>query len=129
MLNLADGRSVADTARALQVRRSTVYRVASRFQDEGVEGLSDHREMNGATKLDDEYLSTLWEVVQACPLDYGWGRPTWTREMLVETMAEKTGIRLHVSTMSTALAKIGARRGCPKPVVESTWSRRAKQPG
>ncbi|HIQ20688.1 MAG TPA: helix-turn-helix domain-containing protein, partial [Planctomycetes bacterium] len=35
ILNLAEGRSVADTARALKVNRSTVYRVAARFREGG----------------------------------------------------------------------------------------------
>jgi len=125
ILNLADGRSAVDTARALKVHRSTVYRTAARFWEEGVDGLIDHREENGEAKLDDEFLSTLWELVKSCPLDHGWKRPTWTREMLVKSMQAKTGVRIHVSTMSVALAKIGARRGRPKPIVESTWSKRA----
>jgi len=126
IVNLAEGRSASDTARALKVSRSTAYRVATRFSEQGLEGLIDQREANGELKLDDAYLSTLWEVVESCPLDYGWRRPTWTREMLVETLLKRTGVRIHVSTMSVALAKIGARRGRPKPIVESTWSKRAK---
>jgi len=126
IINLAEGRSVADTAEALKIHRSTVYRVAARFREDGEDGLIDHREENGKAKLTDAFLSMLWEVVASCPLSHGWRRPTWTREMLVETMARKTGVRIHVSTMSVALAKIGARRGRPKPTVESTWSRRAK---
>jgi transposase len=126
ILNLADGRSVTDTAKALKVDRSTVYRVAARFREQGEDGLVDGRVDNGESKLSDEYLSVLWEVVASCPLEHGWKRPTWTREMLVETMESKTGVRIHVSTMSVALAKIGARRGRPKPIVESTWSKRAK---
>lgn len=126
ILNLADGRSAVDTARALKVHRSTVYRVAARFCEEGADGLIDHREENGESKLDDEFLSTLWELVESCPLDHGWKRPTWTREMLVKSVQAKTGVRIHVSTMSVALAKIGARQGRPKPIVESTWSKRAK---
>ena len=126
ILNLADGRSVTDTAKALKVNRSTVYRVAGRFCGEGEDGLIDHRVENGEAKLDDDFLSTLWDVVESCPLKYGWKRPTWTREMLVGTMEEKTGVKIHVSTMSVALAKIGARRGRPKPIVESTWSKQAK---
>ena len=126
VLNLVEGRSVTDTARALKVGRSTVYRVATRFREKGVDGLVDQREENGTTKMDDAFLSTLWEVVESSPLDYGWKRPTWTREMLVETMETQTGVKIHVSTMSVALAKIGARRGRPKPIVESTWSKRAK---
>jgi transposase len=126
ILNLADGRSVADTVKALRINRSTAYRVAARFRDEGEDGLIDHRVENGEIKLDDDFLSTLWEVVESCPLKHGWKRPTWTREMLVSTMKEKTGVEIHVSTMSVALAKIGARRGRPKPTVESPWSKRAK---
>ncbi|MEZ6133268.1 MAG: IS630 family transposase [Pirellulaceae bacterium] len=126
VLNLVESRSVTDTARALKVGRSTVYRVARRFREKGVDGLVDQREENGTTKMDDAFLSTLWEVVESSPLDYGWKRPTWTREMLVETMETQTGVKIHVSTMSVALAKIGARRGRPKPIVESTWSKRAK---
>lgn len=126
VLNLVEGRSVTDTARALKFGRSTVYRVARRFREKGVDGLVDQREENGKTKMDDAFLSTLWEVVESSPLDYGWKRPTWTREMLVETMETQTGVKIHVSTMSVALAKIGARRGRPKPIVESTWSKRAK---
>jgi transposase len=126
ILNLADDRSVADTASALQVSPSTVYRVAARFREQGEEGLMDGRVDNGNPKLTDAYLSALWEVVASCPLDHGWKRPTWTREMLVETMEAKTGVRIHVATMSVALDKIGARRGRPKPIVESTWSKRAK---
>ena len=126
ILNLVEGRSAGDTAKALKVNRSTVYRVAARFCEDDADGLIDRREENGESKLDDSFLSTLWEVVESCPLEHGWKRPTWTREMLVRTMQKQTGVRIHVSTMSVALAKIGARRGRPKPTVESTWSKRAK---
>ncbi|HIQ22589.1 MAG TPA: helix-turn-helix domain-containing protein, partial [Planctomycetes bacterium] len=51
VLNLAEGRSVADTARALKVNRRTVYRVAARFREGGEEGLIDGRVDNGDCKL------------------------------------------------------------------------------
>jgi hypothetical protein len=41
----------------------------------------------------------LYEVVRSSPHRYSWRRPTWTREMLVETLAQKTGIGIHVATM------------------------------
>lgn len=126
ILNLSSGRSPTDTARALDVSRSTVYRVAKRFRTEGMDGLIDHRETNGNLVLTADFLSTLWEVVESCPLDHGWDRPTWTRELLVETMFTITGIRIALSTMSDALRQIGARRGRPKPIVHTTWSQRAK---
>lgn len=126
VLNLSEGRSPSDTAKSLGVSRSTVYRVAERYREFGELGLIDRREENGDDKLDECYLSTLWEVVESSPLDHGWKRPSWTREMLVETMRKKTGVRVHVSTMSRALKLIGARRGRPKPTVDCPWSKRAK---
>jgi transposase len=117
---------VSETARLLGVARKTVYRVAARFREAGEAGLIDRREENGQQKLDEHYLGALYEVVQSNPEEHGWRRPTWTREMLVETMYQKTRVRIHVSTMSDALKQIGARRGRPKPTVGCPWSKRAK---
>jgi transposase len=110
----------------LHVSRSVVYRVAARYREVGEAGLLDRREENGERKLDESYLGVLYEVVCSRPTEHGWRRPTWTREMLVETMAKKTGVRIHPSTMSVALRQIGARRGRPKPTVRCPWSKRAK---
>lgn len=126
VLNLADGMTPTETARALHVARKTVYKVAARFRDAGEAGLVDRREENGQRKLEEDYLGVLYEVVQSSPLEHGWRRPTWTREMLVQTMEKKTGVRIHPNTMGRALRRIGARRGRPKPTVSCPWSKRAK---
>jgi transposase len=127
VLNLATGVSPTMTARCLCVSRTTVYKVARRFREDGEAGLVDRREENGAEKLDEAYLSVLWEVVRSGPEEHGWQRPTWTREMLAATLKKKTGTDIHVSTMSRALAWIGARRGKPKPTVGCPWEKRKKQ--
>ena len=114
IVNLIHGRSPAATAAALSINKSTVCRVAARFHEQGEVGLLDRREGNGEMKLDEYYLSELYEVVRGHPEDYGWKRPTWTREMLVETLRERTGIGIHVGTMSRALKMIRARRGRPR---------------
>jgi len=126
VLNLARGSTPTETAKSLGIHRSTVYRVAARYRDYGEAGLVDRREENGEEKLDERYLATLWQLVESSPLEHGWKRPTWTREMLLETMRQKTGVRIHVATMSRALKRIGARRGRPKPTVDCPWSKRAK---
>ena len=126
ILNLADGVTPTETARRLKVSRSTVYRVAARFCESGEAGLIDRREENGNRKLTDESLQALHEIVASSPARHGWRRPTWTREMLTRTLKRKTGVQVHVSTMSTALAAIGARRGQPKPIVHCPWTERAK---
>jgi transposase len=126
IVNLASGRSPPQVADALRVHRSTVYRVAHRFAQRGELGLLDRREDNGEVKLDEEYLAALYEVVRSNPRDHGWRRPTWTREMLVETLRRQTGVRIHVATMSRALALIKARRGRPRPTVGCPWPKGRK---
>lgn len=126
IVNLVNGRTAAETAEILKVGRSTVYEVAARFREFGEAGLVDRREENGPHKLDERYLAILYEVVKSSPLDHGWPRPTWTRELLVRTMHHKVGVRIHPATMSLALKRIGARRGRPKPTVNCPWSKPAK---
>jgi len=126
VVNLINGRSPQQTAAVLHVARSTIYRVAERFREQGEWGLCDRREDNGQGKLDEAYLDSLYRVVMGFPQEQGWRRPTWTRELLVETMARRTGVRIHVGTMSRALRLIGARRGRPRPVVRCPWAPAAK---
>jgi transposase len=126
IVNLISGRSVRETAGVLNLNASTVYRVGRRFREQGEVGLLDRREDNGEVKLDERYLSELYEVVRSGPEVHGWKRPTWTREMLVTTMKERTGVGVHVATMSRALKIIRARRGRPRPTVGCPWSKRRK---
>jgi transposase len=126
VINLLNGRSAYQTAEVLGVHNTTVYRVANRFRACGEWGLWDAREDNGRTKLDERFLAVLYKVVRATPQHYGWRRPTWTRELLVETMVRETGIRVHVTTMSRALALVKARRGRPRPTVGCPWAKAAK---
>jgi len=126
MINLLSSRSAYETAEVLGVHNTTVYRVARRFRAHGEWGLWDGREDNGQTKLDERFLTVLYRVVRATPQQYGWRRPTWTRELLVETLARQTGVRIHVTTMSRALAMVKARRGRPRPTVNCPWAKATK---
>jgi len=126
VINLLNGRSAYQTAEVLGVHNTTVYRVARRFLTHGAWSLWDAREDNGETKLDEHFLAVLYRVVRAVPQQYGWRRPTWTRELLVETLVRETGVRVHVTTMSRALAMVQARRGRPRPTVGCPWAKAAK---
>ncbi len=117
IINLVAGRGPQQTAAVLALHRATVYRVAARFRDQGELGLFDCRANNGPTKVDRSYLEALEKAVRASPQDYGWSRPTWTRELLVLALRRLTGLTVHVGTMSRALRRIGARRGRPRPTV------------
>jgi transposase len=126
VVNLLNGRSACQTADALRIHRTTVYRVARRFRAHGEWGLWDARADNGPAKLDDDYLATLYRVVRGTPQEHGWRRPTWTRELLIETLVRRTGVRIHPTTMSRALALVQARRGRPRPTVGCPWPKAAK---
>lgn len=115
-----------DIARAVGCSLSWVGRVIRRFRDHGVCGLHDRREDNGQTKLDEQYLTTLYEIVDKQPQDFGYPRPTWTQELLAKVMADLTEVKVHPGTISRALNLIGARLGQPKPVVGCPWSKIAK---
>ena len=121
IFNLLAGRSCHKTAEVLKVHHTTVGRVAKRFAQYGEAGLQDARCDNGVHKLGEHFLKELDWVVRKTPQDYGWKRPTWTRELLVEVMVRRTGVRVHVGTMSRALAAIKARRGQPRPRVQCPW--------
>jgi transposase len=122
ILNVWHGRSAREIERVLQVHNTTVYRVVGRFRERGEAALWDGREDNGPEKLCPDYLGLLDRVVRSNPQAHGWRRPTWTRELLVATLARQTGVRIHVATMSRALAQIAARRANPRPRVKCPWS-------
>jgi transposase len=115
-----------EIARGVGCSVSWVGRVIRRFRDHGIAGMQDRREDNGQTKLDEQYLSRLYEIVDKQPTDFDYPRSTWTQELLATVMAEQTGIQVHPATMSRALKMIGARLGQPKPVVGCPWSKAAK---
>jgi transposase len=121
IMNNWNGQSAREIEKVLKIHNTTVYRVVRSFRERGEASLWDGREDNGHAKLDDDFLGLLDRVVRSSPQKHGWRRPTWTRETLVETMVRKTGVRIHVATMSRALALIRARRANPRPRVKCPW--------
>lgn len=122
-----EGSSTGEIGRALGCAPATCVRVLHRYRDGGVDGLRDGRENNGVRKLDDDVLQALAEILEGCPEDTGWPRPTWTQELLAKELEMRTGISLCRTSICRALRKIGARWGMPKPVVACPWPRARKQ--
>jgi transposase len=127
VLLAAKGRGRPAVAEAVDCSVSWVGRVLARFRDCGIAGLYDRREDNGTVKLGEGYLSLLYDLVDDSPQDYGYPRPTWTRELLARLMHELTGTKVHPATMSRALKSNRARRGRPRPRVKCPWPRRDKE--
>ncbi len=110
ILKLDAGRDPMVIADYLGIHRDTVYRVAQRFRQRGVLGLLDGRRHNGPHKLSRDYLTTLDRLVRDSPHNHGHRRPTWTRELLLLTLRPLGFPKVHVATLSRALAQIRARR-------------------
>src|SRR5262245_3031414 len=126
ILNLTSGRSARQTARGLAIHNTTVYRVADRFRAVGVCGLLDGREDSGTTKLGAHYLDVLYRLVRSSPPRHGCGRQARKRDVLPQPLQRQTRVRIHVATMSRALALIEAQRDRPRPTVRCPWSPIAK---
>lgn len=120
---LGSGRGTTQVASELDVARSTVVSAGNRFVSDGIAGLYDRRCGNGARKADERFDRVLMRLLSRSPQDYGWQRPTWTRELLCQQMQVEGFPVVAVCTMGRSLCRIGARLGSPKPVVLCPWPR------
>jgi transposase len=123
---LAAGQSSSRVATDLEIARSTVVRAAKSFAAEGIDGLYDRRHRNGAAKVDDAFRRRVAQLLLRTPEDFGWSRPTWTRELLCLQMQREGYVTVAVCTMGRVLAYIGARLGVPKPILLCPWPRDAR---
>ena len=120
---LGRGDSSPSVERMFEVARSTVVDVAKRFRTGGLAALRDRREGNGARKVDACFERALVRLLQRSPEDFGWFRPTWTRELLAKQLVAEGHREVSVTTLGRALASVGARLGTPKPIVLCPWPR------
>ena len=120
---LGTGSSTPQVAAELDIATSTVVGAADRFLADGVAGLYDRRRGNGERKADERFERVLVRLLGCTPQDYGWQRPTWTRELLCLQMKLEGFPAVAVCTMGRALSRVGARLGTPKPIVLCPWRR------
>jgi transposase len=123
ILGLVQGRTPTMIAQGGLCAKSQVYRVAERFIAQGLIGLVDRREDNGARKITTAYKTELLCVVDGFPQEFGYRRPTWTQELLVLVLAERTGIGVSVSAMSRLLNQLNIGLKRPKPIVKCPWKK------
>ena len=123
ILSLVQGKTPTMIAHGGLCAKSQVYRVAERFIEHGLVGLADRREDNGENKATDAYGMELLRLIEGSPQEHGYRRPTWTQELLVLVLAERTGIRVSVTTMCRLLRRLGVRLNRPKPTVDCPWPR------
>src|SRR3954463_442615 len=123
IMGRVQGKTPSQLASAGLCAASQVYRTAHLFLDEGLPGMADKREDNGERKADARYASGLLTVVAGSPQEHGYLRPTWTQELLILVLAERTGVTVSAATMSRLLKRLKVRLGRPKPTVGCPWEK------
>ena len=123
VLALVQGKTPTMIAQGGLCAKSQVYRVADRFIEYGLTGLADRREDNGEHKITEDYEIELLRLVEESPQEFGYRRPTWTQELLIRVLAERTDISIATSAMSRLLSRLGIRLKRPKPIVECPWTK------
>jgi transposase len=124
---LGSGKSSPTVADILNIAISTAVRAAHAYLAHGIEGLYDKRRGNGRPKADGAFRARVAEMLRLTPEDFGWSRPTWTRELLCLQAQREGQAVVSTSTMGRTLASLGARLGMPKPVVRCPWKRDARE--
>ncbi len=121
ILALVRGTSPTMIAQGGLCVKSQVYRVAGRFLAGGLAGLADRREDNGQPKITPAYQAELLRLVERSPQEFGYGRPTWTQELLILVLAERVEVAVSAAAMSRLLGRLGIGLRRPKPVVRCPW--------
>jgi len=121
------GKTSPEVAEELDVACSTVVRTAHAFAERGIDGLYDRRRANGSPKVNGAFRHRVAQLLTRTPEDFGWCRPTWTRELVCLQMKREGFPEVAVCTMGRVLAHLGARLGMPKPVVLCPWKRNARE--
>lgn len=128
ILRYSRGFGATTIARELGIAPSTAVKVARRFLQMGPAAFGDARCDNGIAKVDADLLQALVEILGSNgPQEYGWKRPTWTRELLIEALVRKADVRVSRTTMSRMLQSIGVKWKTAKPVVRCPWNKRRKE--
>ena len=100
------GRTPTIIAQGGRCAKSQVHRVAERFIAHGLTGLADRREDNGESKVSEFYQTELLRLIDESPQEFGYSRPTWTQELMILVLFERTDVLISVSTMSRLLKRI-----------------------
>jgi len=101
---LHEGQSPKEVAEIMSVSQPTVYDWHHRWQENGLEGLSNRPKPGRPRKADNNYVALLEEVIEQDPQELGYNFTIWTADRLRLHMEVSTG-KLMGQTQFRALLK------------------------
>ncbi|WP_168210306.1 helix-turn-helix domain-containing protein [Persicimonas caeni] len=101
------GLSAPEIARLVNMSQQTVGRWIARYLDEGIDGFADRPRTGAPSKVTEEFVERLIEVVRHRPRALDQSVSTWTLEHLAEFMAEEFDIEVSGETIRRHLADNG----------------------
>ncbi len=112
---LLRGQSVSAVSEGLVVARSSVYRWAKWFDEEGLSGLMRSPGGRPVQTVTPALLQGLEELLDETPRHYGYLRTTWSSELLARVLYEVHEMVIHPSTVRRAVRRtpFGWRRARP----------------
>jgi len=116
---VVEGKSRLEAAQIGLMDRQTLRDWVIRFNDEGPDGLIDHKSSGRKSKLTDEQKSQLAQLVEEGPGDHAPGLIRWRCVDLAVLVKERFGVDYHPATIARILheldySHISARPQHPK---------------
>ena len=106
--SVQEGESPEVVARTLRITSRTMYRWLAQYRSGGWGALKAKPLAGRPPKLDDKKLKWIYNTVtRKNPLQFRFQFALWTREMVVELIKEKYGVRLAANSVGRLLSQLG----------------------
>jgi transposase len=119
LLAVEQGLKVPQIAAIVRESEATVLRWLKRYLAEGVEGLHDAPRPGRPSELTEAYRAAWLAAVRRRPRSVGLPFSRWTLQRLVDSLAERTGIRVSDETVRRALKQAGIVLSRPQHKISS----------
>jgi transposase len=129
VLAVADGRSVAESARQFRVDRTTVYRWVATYVATRDPGTLTDGERAGRPPSADISAGRLAAILRRDPRRYGYRATTWTVALLATYCAERLGRAISPRTLRRRLHEHGFRWKRPRYTYSERASHLAQKKG
>ncbi len=111
---LQNGWSQADVARQVGVSRESVRRWADALHEQGAEGLRSSGRIGRPSRLGEEDLERLSELLEQGPEAHGYATNLWTCQRVADLIDRHFGVGFHEAHVWRVLQRMGW--SCQRPV-------------